>query len=162
MNASAFALASAAALVLTLAPAQAADKASKDKATRIETRVETLRIGPDGEIACSGDAALCDAVRAHGGPGQRDVRQLILRGGPDGLRGPGAFAFSPEARGPRSVTQCTRSEAKDTAPGEKTYTLTCTERQIGENEVVFLDRNGPGFAFAPPAPPEPPAPPARP
>lgn len=157
MNASAFALASTAALLLTLAPAQAAEKAPKDKAPRVETRIETLRVGPDGQIECSGDAVLCDAVREHRGHGGREARRIILHGGPEGLRGPGAFAFSPEARGPRSVTQCTRSEAKDSAPGEKTYTLTCTERQIGENEVVFLDRNGPGFAFAPPAPPAPPA-----
>lgn len=177
------ALASAMAALLPFTAAHAAEKAPKGKAP-IERQVETFRVGPEGAIICTGDEPVCEAIdkagkdgenvqfRVFGDAGQgREINRVILRrhgedrldglGGLGGL-GPRAFAFSPEARGPRSVTQCTRGEAKETAPGVKTYTLTCTERQIGENEVVFLDRGGPGFPIAPPAPAAPPAPPSRP
>ncbi len=172
-SSTALALASAMAAILPFTAAQAADKTPKTKA-QVERRVETLRIGPEGPILCTGDEPVCEAVRkAHeegeetqfrvsgDGGHAREFRRLLIRTGPEGF-GPRAFATFPEARGPRSVTQCTRSEAKETAPGVKTYTLTCTERQIGENEVVFLDRGGPGAQLAPLAPLAPPAPPAKP
>lgn len=172
-SSTALTLAIAMAAILPIKAAHAAEKAPKTKA-QVERRVETLQIGPQGHIICTGDEPVCEAVRkAHeegeetqlrfsrDGDPAREFRQLMIRTGPEGF-GPRAFALSPEARGPRSVTQCTRSEAKETSPGVKTYTLTCTERQIGENEVVFLDRGGPGAQLAPLAPLAPPAPPAKP